>query len=163
MAVSAFQDNHTIEEVVLPDTMCVVGVRAFIGCSNLSEIHIPQSLKKINQFAFHFTGIKELNLPASLEFIGPIGKCSSLVKIHVDPANPNYRSIDGVLYDKQLTTLIYVPSQLKIQKLKVPESVRSIAERSLWGSNLKSIQIPKDAQIAEGVFLGSENVKVIRY
>ena len=159
----AFRDNKKIEELVLPDTMWAVEVAAFIGCRNLSEIHIPQSLKKINHFAFHFTGIKELNLPASLEFIGPIGKCSSLVKIHVDPANPNYRSIDGVLYDKQLTTLIYVPSQLKIQKLKVPESVRSIAERSLWGSNLKSIQIPKDAQIAENAFAGSENVKVIRY
>lgn len=163
IADSAFQDNHTIEEVVLPDTMRVVGVRAFIGCRNLSEIHIPQSLKKINQSAFHFTGIKELNLPASLEFIGPIGKCSSLVKIHVDPANPNYRSIDGVLYDKQVTTLLHVPSQLKIQKLKVPESVRSIAGRSLWDSNLKSIQIPKDAQIAENAFAGSENVKVILY
>ena len=159
----AFRDNHKIQEVVLPDTMFVIVAGAFVGCTNLSEVHIPQSLNKIDKSAFHFTGIKELNLPASLEFIGPIGKCSSLVKIHVDPANPNYRSIDGVLYDKQVTTLLHVPSQLKNQKLKVPESVRSIAERSLWDSNLKSIQIPKDAQIAEGVFLGSENVKVILY
>ena len=161
--IEGFADNHTIEEVVLPDTMMVVGKYAFTRCKNLSEIHIPQSLKKINQFAFHFTGIKELNLPASLEFIGPIGRCGGLVKIHVDPANPNYRSIDGVLYDKQVTTLLHVPSQLKNQKLKVPESVRSIAERSLWDSNFKSIQIPKDAQIAENAFAGSENVKVILY
>jgi hypothetical protein len=86
-----------------------------------------------------------------------------MVKINVDPANPNYQSIDGVLYDKQVTTLLCVPSQLKMQKLKVPESVRTIAERSIWDSNLKSIQIPKDAQIAENAFPGSENVKVILY
>ena len=159
----AFRDNKKIEELVLPDTMWVVDVAAFVGCSNLSEILIPKSLKKINQNAFGYTSIKELNLPASLEFIGPIGKCLSLVKIHVDPTNPNYRSIDGVLYDKQVTTLLRVPSQLKNQKLKVPESVRSIAERSLWDSNLKSIEIPKDAQIAEGALRGSENVKVILY
>lgn len=159
----AFSNNHKIEEVVLPDTIGYLGVVAFGSCKNLSEIHLPQSLKKIDQFAFGWTGIKELNLPASLEFIGSIGRCSSMVKINVDPANPNYQSIDGVLYDKQVTTLLCVPSQLKMQKLKVPESVRTIAERSIWDSNLKSIQIPKDAQIAENAFPGSENVKVILY
>jgi hypothetical protein len=127
----------------------------------LSEIYIPQSLERINQFAFGGTAIKELNLPASLEFIGYIGRCSSMVKINVDPANPNYQSIDGVLYDKQVTTLLHVPSQLKMQKLKVPESVRSIAERSIMDSKLKSIQIPKDAQIDEKAIFGSANV--IRY
>jgi hypothetical protein len=50
-----------------------------------------------------------------------------------------------------------------MKKLKVPESVRSISENSIWDSNLKSIEIPKDAQIAENAFKGSENVKVIRY
>jgi hypothetical protein len=159
----AFSGNHKIEEVVLPDTIGYIGVAAFGSCKNLSEIHLPQSLKKIDQNAFFGTGIKELNLPASLEFIAPIVRCLSMVKINVDPANPNYQSIDGVLYDKQVTTLLCVPSQLKMQKLKVPESVRSIAERSIMDSKLKSIQIPKDAQIAENAFPGSENVKVILY
>ncbi len=159
----AFESNKTIKEVVLPDAICLIGPAAFIKCDNLSKINIPQSLKKIDQATFAYTGIKELNLPASLEFIGPIGKCSSLVKINVDPANPNYQSINGVLYDKQLTKLIHVPSQLKMQKLKVPESVRSIDKGSIRDSNLKSIEIPKDAQIAEGAFWGSDNVKVIRY
>jgi hypothetical protein len=143
--------------------MVYLGVVAFQNCKNLSEIHLPQSLTRIDKNAFGWSGIKELNLPASLEFIGMIGRCTSMVKINVDPANPNYQSIDGVLYDKQVTTLLHVPSQLKMQKLKVPESVRSIAERSIWDSNLKSIQIPKDAQIAENAFQGSENVKVILY
>jgi hypothetical protein len=163
IGMRAFSGNLKIEEVVLPDTIGSLGAGAFQNCNNLSEIHLPQSLTNIAQFAFFWTAIKELNLPASLKFIGPIGRCSSMVKINVDPANPDYQSIDGVLYDKQVTTLLYVPSQLKMQKLKVPESVRTIAERSIWDSNLKSIQIPKDAQIAENAFPGSENVKVILY
>jgi hypothetical protein len=160
---NAFSNNHKIEEVVLPDTMKTVDIGAFFNCKNLSEIYIPQSLERINQFAFGGTAIKELNLPASLEFISIIGRCTSMVKINVDPANPNYRSIDGVLYDKQITTLLNVPSQLKMKKLKVPESVRSIAERSIMGSKLTSIEIPKDAQIAENALKWSEHVEVIRY
>jgi hypothetical protein len=163
IGVRAFSGNHKIEEVVLPDTMLFVGDAAFLDCKNLSEIYLPQSLKRINQFVFGGTAIKGLNLPASLEFIGIIGRCTSMVKINVDPANPNYQSIDGVLYDKQVTTLLHVPSQLKIQKLKVPESVRTIALRSIMASKLTSIQIPKDAQIHEEAFLGSENLRVIRY
>jgi len=159
----AFKDNHKIEEVVLPDTMLFIKMRAFVDCKNLSEIHLPQSLKKIDNGAFGWSGIKELNLPASLEFIGMIGRCTSMVKINVDPANPNYQSIDGVLYDKQVTTLLHVPSQLKMQKLKVPESVRTIAKWAICDSNLKSIEIPKDAQIAENALRWSEHVEVIRY
>ena len=159
----AFSGNLKIEEVVLPDTIGYLGAGAFHSCKNLSEIHLPQLLTKIEQFAFGWTAIKELNLPASLEFIGTIGRCTSMVKINVDPANPNYQSIDGVLYDKQVTTLLHVPSQLKMQKLKVPESVRSIAKSSIWDSNLKSIEIPKDAQIAENALKWSEHVEVIRY
>jgi hypothetical protein len=50
-----------------------------------------------------------------------------------------------------------------MKKLKVPESVRSIAERSIMGSKLTSIEIPKDAQIAENALKWSEHVEVIRY
>jgi hypothetical protein len=159
--VQAFRNNNKIEEMVLPDTIKVVKKGAFHSCRNLSKIHLSKSLKKIDKNAFWETGIMELNLPASLEFIGPIGDCSSMLKINVDPANPNYQSIDGVLYDKQVTTLIFAPRQLKMQNLKVPESVRSIPEGSIMSSKLKSIEIPKDAQIAENA-VGS-NVKVIRY
>jgi hypothetical protein len=159
----AFMGNSKIEEVVLPENLKFINAFAFTACSKLSKINIPNSLIKIDYKAFAMTGIKELNLPQSMETILPIGKCLEMVKILVDPANPNYQAIEGVLYDKQLTVLIHVPSKLKKQKLKVPESVRTIAQCSLWDSNLKSIQIPKDAQIAHHAIQGSDNVKVIRY
>jgi hypothetical protein len=157
----AFRGNNKIEKVVLPDTIQVVKIGAFHSCKNLSEIHLPKSLKKIYKNAFWETGIMELNLPASLEFIGSIGDSRHMATINVDPANPNYQSIDGVLYDKQLTTLLYAPRQLKMQNLKVPESVRFIPKGSIMSSKLKSIEIPKDAQIAENAIFGS--AYVIRY
>ena len=86
-----------------------------------------------------------------------------MVKINVDPANECFTSIDGVLYDKQVTKLIHVPAGLKIKKLKVPNSVRSVANRCMGGSQLQSIQIPKEAEIAEDAFVEAENVKVIGY
>ena len=81
----------------------------------------------------------------------------------MDPANECLTSIDGVLYDKQVTKLIHVPEGLKIKKLKVPNSVKSVAKRCMGGSQLKSIQIPKEAEIAEDAFVDAENVEVILY
>jgi len=113
--------------------------------------------------AFNGTALKELNIPASVTYFGPSGHCIDMEKINVDPANECFTSIDGVLYDKQVTKLINVPAGLKIKKLKVPNSVRSVAKRCMGGSQLKSIQIPREAEIEEDAFVDAENIEVIRY
>jgi hypothetical protein len=163
IGVRAFSGNHKIEEVVLPDTIKFINMGAFAVCSKLSKINIPPSVSSINQNAFSLTALKELHIPASVTFFGFQSGCVSMVKINVDPANEHYTGLDGVLYDKQVTKLIHVPAGLKIKKLKVPNSVKSVAKRCMGGSQLKSIEIPKEAEIAEDAFVDAENVKVILY
>jgi hypothetical protein len=163
IGVRAFAVNHKIEEVVLPDTIKFINIGAFGVCSKLSKINIPPSVSSINQNAFSLTALKELHIPASVTFFGFQSGCVSMVKINVDPANEHYTGLDGVLYDKQVTKLIHVPAGLKIKKLKVPNSVKSVAKRCMGGSQLKSIEIPKEAEIAEDAFVDAENVKVILY
>jgi hypothetical protein len=160
---SAFIGNSKIQEVVLPDNLKVIGVAAFRGCSKLSKINIPPSVTQIVNWAFSGTALTELHIPASVTYFGPSGHCIDMEKINVDPANECLTSIDGVLYDKQVTKLIHVPAGLKIKKLKVPNSVKSVAKRCMGGSQLKSIQIPKEAEIAEDAFVDAENVEVILY
>ena len=48
-------------------------------------------------------------LPASVRSIGEaaFAECNSLVAIAVDPANAFYRTVDGVLFDKNQETLLY--------------------------------------------------------
>jgi hypothetical protein len=159
----AFRDNSKIEEVILPDTIKFINNGVFWNCSKLSKINIPPSVSLINQNAFSLTALKEIHIPASVTFFGFQLGCNSLVEINVDPASEHFRSIDGVLYDKQVTTLIHVPGGLKIKKLKVPNSVKSVAKNCMAGSQLKTIQIPREAELHEEAFVGAENVEVIRY
>jgi hypothetical protein len=159
----AFAGNSKIQELVLPDNLKAIDAGAFRGCSKLSKINIPPSVTQIIQWAFSATALKELHIPASVTSFGFSGHCIDMEKINVDPANEHYTALDGVLYDKKLTTLVHVPAGLKIKKLKVPNSVRSVAMRCMGGSQLKSIQIPKEAEIAEDAFADAENVEVIRY
>ena len=81
-------------------------------------------------------------------------------------------SIDGVVYDKNIKTLINVPGGFKNKSLKVPNSVEKVIAWSVAGINppwnmsaskLKTIHIPKNAIIEEKALAGSENIEVVRY
>jgi hypothetical protein len=159
----AFMGNSKIEEVVLPDNLKFILGGAFMGCSKLSKINIPPFVQTIQACAFRHTSLKEINIPASVTSFEWQDYTPTMEKVNVDPANETYVSIDGVLYDKQVTKLIHVPAGLKMKKLKVPNSVRSVAYRCMGGSKLESIQIPKESELEEEAFKGAENVKVTLY
>ena len=94
----------------------------------------------------------------------PTRWCLKLEKIQVDPANENFTSVEGVLYDKQVTTLINIPAGIKAQKFKVPNTVTKIIGRSMEGCNkLKTIEIPINAEIDPDAFIDTKNIRVIRY
>jgi len=158
-----------IKEVVLPDTITEIHSRAFVQ-SSLTKIKIPQSVTKIGWGVFFTINLKELKIPANVcKIEGALTfYCRNLDKIEVDPANENYASVDGVLYDKQITTLINVPAGIKIKDLKVPNTVKRIVAGAFrgcnnGGSNIKTLQIPKDATIEDDAFREAPNMQVIRY
>ena len=95
---------------------------AFFDQSNLTSITIPNSITSIGNLAF--------------------AKCSGLTAISVDNNNANYASADGVLFNKDMTTLIACPAQ-KTGSYAIPSSVTSI-ESSAFAccSGLTSITIP---------------------
>jgi len=110
--------------------------------------------------------LEELTIPAGVREMkgAPTNYCKALEKIQVDPANENYASVDGVLYDKQITTLMNVPAGFKNKTLKVPNTVKRLWGRAFRGcQNLKTVQIPKDAEIDPNAFADADNIRVIRY
>jgi hypothetical protein len=72
--------------------------------------------------------LKTVTLPASLTDLGPVCffGCTSLKAINVDPANPAYVSIEGVVYGKEAETLIACPSG-KEGVLEIPPTVTAIS------------------------------------
>jgi hypothetical protein len=163
----SFTECHSINELVLPNNIRTIESGAFFNMNNLTAINIPESVEKFRG-SHHFKApyLKKLFIPAGISEIGDIFSvsCSSLEKIQVDPANKNYTSVEGVLYDKQITRLINIPAGLKIQKLKVPNSVTRVSPRVAVGCNqIKTIQIPKAAEIDPDAFTNAPNIKVVRY
>lgn len=66
IADAAFENNHTVEKVILPNTLESIGWFAFRGCIALCEVEISASVSKIEYGAFD-------NCNAKLTFLCPTG------------------------------------------------------------------------------------------
>lgn len=60
-----------ITSISLPNTLTLIGRRAFYGCKSLKRVVLPQSLKVIEEAAFEYcSNLDDITLPQGLTFIG---------------------------------------------------------------------------------------------
>jgi hypothetical protein len=86
---------------------------------------------------------KSITIPACITNIEPgtfIG-CHPEA-IHVSEDNPNYSSVDGVLFDKQKQLLIRYPYSKKDEHYTVPDGVRAIDVRAFYGCDFTHLTLP---------------------
>lgn len=90
---------------------------------------MPDTLQSVYSYAFsEVTGLTELNLSVTMKEFYPsyYGKKSpSLTAINVDENNQWYTSVDGILYNKDKTTLFIVPENKK-GAYTIPDTVTRI-------------------------------------
>lgn len=96
----------------IPNSVTAIGKWAFNWCLNLTEIAVPAGVTNIGVSAFT--------------------ACVSLANITVDAMNPVYSTLDGVLFSKDQTTLMYYPLN-RNRNYTVPNSVTSIADAAFEG------------------------------
>ena len=133
----------SVSTYVIPDTVIYIDEAAFYGGLNsiLTEITIPASVENIGKDAFSY--------------------CNSLKKIDVDSENEYYSSLNGVLFDKNQTTLIRCP-ECEDSTYEIPEGVISIADNAFQFNNLIGITIPESVtSIGENAFSNCEQFTTI--
>jgi hypothetical protein len=120
-------------DVIIPSTIdnllvTRIGEAAFYSRTNLVSVTLPNGLTSIGRFAFFAcTSLTNVIVPATVTSIGDFAFawCASLTAVTVDALNPVYCSVDGVLFDRNQTTLIQCPGG-KTGSYTVPDSVTSI-------------------------------------
>ncbi len=83
--------------------------------------------------------------------------CKSLVSIHVNSANPTFSSQDGVLFNKNKTTLHCFPQAKATEVYTVPSSVIKIGSSAFANSNVSALKIPDSVlTIGQYAFMSSK-------
>ncbi|RYD36244.1 MAG: leucine-rich repeat domain-containing protein [Verrucomicrobiaceae bacterium] len=153
----------------IPANVITIRQNAFAYSSGLTSVSFPDSVTAIPFGAFQgSTGLTSITIPAGVTTIAEYAftDCSGLQEIIVDGGNPEYSSLDGVLFNKSRTQLIQYPigkpgacivpggvtgiSQFafarsgKLTALTLPESLGAIGDYAFWGcTGLTGLTLPE--------------------
>ena len=131
-----FESGFTIPSTVKYDgatyTVTMISDDAFEYSGYWYSITIPNTVTCLDFGAFAYCDVKTVNIPKSVVSIGDMAfYCAPIEKINVANDNPNYSSVNGVLFNKEQTTLIQYPCG-KQGAYTIPNSVTSIEEYAFY-------------------------------
>jgi len=149
--------GKTITSIKIPDSVTSINDIAFVECTSLSSITIPDSVISIGYGAFNScTALTSITIGNGVTSIGDsaFSGCTNLASIIVDANNLNYSSENGILYNKDKTTLLTYPSAKGA--VTIPASVTVIGGSAFISCTaLTSITIPDSViSIGYGAFNG---------
>ena len=171
-----------------PKNIIVIDDYAFAGCA-FTELLIPEKIrlcdctfincKKLKNLSFAkgFNGIGGEGIFSGCESLSTVSvsasvdhgingrtfeNCPHLNKIGIVKSNKTYRIVNGIVFDKKMTSLFFCPIGLNLKTYSVPDSVTILADNAFCEcKNLESIDLNNTAEIWGSVFFGCTELKSI--
>lgn len=121
----SFRKMSNLKEVVLPKTLKKIGFEAF-AFSGITSITIPESVTEIGNGAFNGSQLKSLHIPKNAKLSGSIIAYSTTIKkITVDSAHPTYAADGKYLYSKTGVAVDYAGG-LTDKRIVIPNYIKNI-------------------------------------
>ena len=115
-----------------------ISIMAFTNCKELTKVRIP---KTIDHVLHYLIGDGNGGFPTY--YMNPFDGCSALEIIEVEEDNPIFKTVDGVLFNKDGTRLYCYPAGNKAETYVVPEPAVWIGEGAFgYNENLVAIELP---------------------
>ena len=168
-----FENSQGLISVEILEGCSQVGSRAFRGCTSLSEVILPSSMRELGRFSFEgCVNLRSITLPAGILLNGTVFKsCYSLESINLENVDYKYNSFENcyslkkVIFDEK--PIDALPSKMfknciSLSEIDIP-NCKSIGSEAFEGcTGLRSVTIPDGVQkIGERAFEGCEHLTSI--
>lgn len=141
----AFHGCMALTSVAVPGSVATLNYGVFQGCSGLTSLTLSEGTTFIDGAAFaDCTSLPAIYLPSTVTNLGenPFFRSSRLADIEVDPLNPVFSSLGGVLLDRSRTTLLAFPTGLT-NDYAVPAGVTTIGRGAfMYCASLTNLTFP---------------------
>lgn len=130
-----------------------ISYNAFSGCASLVSVDIPEGITHIDDGAFNYcSSLSSLFIPSSVINISPMAFLySSLTSFEVAAGNQYFSSLDGVLFNKNQTTLVAYPAGIINDNYSIPASVDWVESYAFCSNtSLVSVHIPDSVTFIGG-------------
>ena len=170
IGTKAFMCCYDLESVTIPSSVNTVGESAFYGCNSLTRISFQEGVEEIGDHALsNCSSLVRFNIPSTLKSIGTMIYMTSLENVSVSPESDRFTSVDGIVYTKDLRTLVLCPARSGIMDVRVMEGTETIAAYAFSHcKDIVTVTLPSTVRdLEEGTFyrcssLTSVNLENIR-
>lgn len=127
------ENNKPTGAIIIPETVSYDGINytvtgtgpeTFRGCTGITSIGIPYTVTQIG-LGFDI-----------------VGECDALTTFTVSEENKNFSAVNGVLFNKDKSTIIRYPEGKSADTYAIPASVKTIGYMCFNNSKIKSMIIP---------------------
>ena len=141
----AFYYCSEVTVVDIPEGVTAISDMAFGGCSSLESMDFPNSLVSIDSKAFfgceEFTGFY---IPRNVAEIAldAFQNCPNVTSYMCNSMNAHFKSVNGILYSKDMTMLVAFPPSSPATSFDIPETVTKLQGHAFFqNKNLTRINI----------------------
>lgn len=182
---SAFSNCPNLKSVEMPSSVVGMGQGAFRCCPGLIDadgfvivgdwlcgyfgseyrLVLPSCVKKIRDYAISSMTLREIEIGSELQTVGAgaFSGCPALERIDVNGENKLYASIDGVLYDKDMSVLLSCPAMKR--SVALPSTVKAIEGHFEECEDLETIDVDSDNAVYKdigGILYSKDGKKLLR-
>lgn len=155
-------ESSIVEEIIIPESVKTIDKLVFYGCSYLKNLTI-KGAETIGESAFIMcNALENITISGNCKEIQgdePFISCTNLQSINVTDGDGAYSSENGILYNKEKTTLLVYPASKTDKEFKVPDGVKEISMSAFCNNNfLEKVDLSGVEKIGAYAFEGSKSL-----
>ena len=148
---AGFRGSRNLETIIFKKNITEISDEAFLNCTSLKNIDLPETIVKINSYAFYGSGLLSIKIP---EKVTEIGEC----------AFKNCLNLKKIVLDENLLRIEKEAFALteNLKEITIPESITSISIGTFYASGIETIKLPKELDfIGDKAFYANRALKEV--